>query len=171
MPWYWRLHIGDQCLWKHVFLIGFAFSADAVVALLIVGVSMTQSFKAGKRSSTHEQWQQPRVFFSTAALKDKFSMDAAMADERRVRLCGLPFLMNEAWLRNVLHSQDIRQPWKVVLLRKGEHRSWSQWQNAFLFYWVSDLSRITYPKVVSIMRGLWGKLYHTRLKAHFIITN
>ena len=25
-------------------------------------------------------------------------------------------------------------------------------------YWVSDLSRITYPKVVSIMRGLWGKL-------------
>ena len=38
-------------------------------------------------------------------------------------------------------------------------------------YWVSDLSRITYPKVVSIMRGLWGKLYHTTLKAHFIITN
>ena len=40
-----------------------------------------------------------------------------------------------------------------------------------LGYWVSDLSRITYPKVVSIMRGLWGKLHHTRLKAHFIMTN
>ena len=35
-------------------------------------------------------------------------------------------------------------------------------------YWVSDLSRITYPKVVSIMRGLWGKLYHNRIKAQFI---
>lgn len=61
-------------------------------------------------------------------------MDAAMADERRVRLCGLPFLMNEAWLRHVLHSEDIKRPWKVVLLRKGEHKSWSQWQNAFIFY-------------------------------------
>ena len=49
-------------------------------------------------------------------------MDAAMADERRVRLCGLPFLMNEAWLRHVLHSEDIKRPWKVVLLRKGEHK-------------------------------------------------
>ena len=159
MPWYWRLHIGDQCLWTHVFLIGFAFSADAVVALLIVGVSMTQSFKAGKRSSTHEQWQQPRVFFSTAALKDKFSMDAAMADERRVRLCGLPFLMNEAWLRNVLHSQDIRQPWKVVLLRKGEHRSWSQWQNAFLFY-ETQAEAIQVAKLLDNyqLQGWWRRL-------------
>lgn len=70
----------------------------------------------------------------TGALKAKFAMDASMEEEKRVRLCGLPFLMNEAWLRHVLHSEDIKQPWKVVLLRRGEHRSWSQWQNAFLFY-------------------------------------
>ena len=60
-------------------------------------------------------------------------------------------------------------------------RGWWKFQSNFsefgflsfleVLYWVSDLSRITYPKVVSIMRGLWGKLYHTRFKAHFIIAD
>ena len=38
-------------------------------------------------------------------------------------------------------------------------------------YWISDLNGITYPKVVLIMRGLWKKLYHTKLKEPFIIVN
>ena len=51
MLWYWRrFHIGDQCVCNHVFFfMGFAFCADAVVALLTVGVSMfTQKLQRRK---------------------------------------------------------------------------------------------------------------------------
>ena len=55
-------------------------------------------------------------------------------EECRVFLAGIPFLMNEAWLRNVLETQDIKQPWKLCILRKGEHTKDWQWANAFLWY-------------------------------------
>ena len=58
----------------------------------------------------------------------------AMAEETRVYLSGIPFLMNEEWLRMHLLNSDIRRPWKVVILRKGWHRSKTQWANAFLWY-------------------------------------
>lgn len=57
-----------------------------------------------------------------------------MAEETRVYLSGIPFLMNEEWLRMHLVNSDIRRPWKVVILRKGWHRSKTQWANAFLWY-------------------------------------
>ena len=56
-----------------------------------------------------------------------------MAEETRVYLSGIPFLMNEEWLRMHLLNSDIRRPWKVVILRKGWHRSKTQWANAFLW--------------------------------------
>ena len=58
----------------------------------------------------------------------------AMAEETRVYLSGIPFLMNEEWLRMHLQNSDIRRPWKVVILRRGWHRSRTQWANAFLWY-------------------------------------
>ena len=58
----------------------------------------------------------------------------AMAEETRVYLSGIPFLMNEEWLRMHLLNSDIRRPWKVVILRKGWYRSKTQWANAFLWY-------------------------------------
>ena len=64
---------------------------------------------------------------------------------------------------SIFLSVHQRIPWKIKPSDSNKCQPF--------MYWVSDLSRITYPKVVSIMRGLWGKLYHTRLKAHFIITN
>ena len=70
--------------------------------------------------------------FAVKVLVTLFLRFAAM--ECRVFLSGIPFLMNEAWLRNVLQSQDIKQPWKVCILRKGEHTKDWQWANAFLWF-------------------------------------
>ena len=42
--------------------------------------------------------------------------------------------MTEEWLRMHLQNSDIRRPWKVVILRRGWHRSRTQWANAFLWY-------------------------------------
>eukprot|EP00435_Cladocopium_sp_Y103_P012282 s3195_g3.t1 len=59
---------------------------------------------------------------------------AAMEEERRVFVEGIPFMMNECFLRFILETEDIVCPEKVVILRRGEHRSEWQWANAFLWF-------------------------------------
>ena len=56
-----------------------------------------------------------------------------MVEERRVFLEGIPFMMNECFLRFILETLDLVSPEKVVILRRGEHTS--QWQCANAFLW------------------------------------
>ena len=58
----------------------------------------------------------------------------AMVKECRVFLEGIPFMMNECFLRFILETEDLVSPEKVVLLRRGEHTSQWQWANAFLWF-------------------------------------
>lgn len=59
----------------------------------------------------------------------------AQVPERRVFVDGVPFLMNEQWMRAHLMSQDILAPEKVTFSRHGhQHRSNDQWTQAFLWY-------------------------------------
>ena len=59
---------------------------------------------------------------------------AAMVEERRVFLEGIPFMMNECFLRFILETEDLVPPEKVVIQRRGEHTSQWQWANAFLWF-------------------------------------
>jgi hypothetical protein len=59
---------------------------------------------------------------------------AAMVEERRVFLEGIPFMMNECFLRFILETEDLVSPEKVVIQRRGEHTSQWQWANAFLWF-------------------------------------
>lgn len=70
----------------------------------------------------------PHLFFANLF----FSM--AQAPERRVFVDGIPFLMNEQWMRMHLVSLDIRSPTKVFFNRRGQHRSPDQWTQCFLWY-------------------------------------
>ena len=55
-------------------------------------------------------------------------------EERRVFLEGIPFMMNECFLRFILETEDLVSPEKVVIQRRGEHTSQWQWANAFLWF-------------------------------------
>lgn len=57
-----------------------------------------------------------------------------MVEERRVFLEGIPFMMNECFLRFILETEDLVSPEKVVIQRRGEHTSQWQWANAFLWF-------------------------------------
>ena len=61
-------------------------------------------------------------------------MAAMEEEERRVFLEGIPFMMNECFLRFILETEDLVSPEKVVIRRRGEHTSQWQWANAFLWF-------------------------------------
>ena len=67
----------------------------------------------------------PHPFFANLF----FSM--AQAPERRVFVDGIPFLMNEQWMRMHSVSLDIRSPTKVFFNRRGQHRSPTNGPSAF----------------------------------------
>ena len=57
----------------------------------------------------------------TGALKAKFAMDASMEEERRVRLCGLPFLMQGCWTTTSykVGGEGWLQSWPGLMNRDG----------------------------------------------------
>ena len=88
-------------------------------------------------------------------------------EETRCYVRGIPFMMNEAWLRNVLTCEDIQQPWKVVILRKGHHRHPQQWANCFLFY----SSRTQAENVAAALNGFRIRGWHRPLQAKLAMTD
>ena len=94
-----------------------------------------------------------------------FSLTArgAMAEETRVYLSGIPFLMNEEWLRMHLLNSDIRRPWKVVILRKGWHRSKTQWANAFLWYNSKDEAQAVATSLDGLTSPGWWRPFKAEL--------
>ena len=95
------------------------------------------------------------IFFQTAV--------QAMAEETRVYLSGIPFLMNEEWLRMHLKNSDIRTPWKVVILRKGWHRSRTQWANAFLWYNSKEEAQAVATSLDGLTLPGWWKPFKAQL--------
>ena len=87
----------------------------------------------------------------------------AMAEETRVYLSGIPFLMNEEWLRMHLLNSDIRRPWKVVILRKGWHRSKTQWANAFLWYNSKDEAQAVATSLDGLTSPGWWRPFKAEL--------
>ena len=54
--------------------------------------------------------------------------------EKRVFVDGIPFLMNEQWLRCHVEACGLARPTKVTISRSGWHQSGHQYTQAFLWY-------------------------------------
>ena len=93
-----------------------------------------------------------------ADLEPLFSM--AKVPERRVFVDGVPFLMNEQWMRSHLMSQDIVAPEKITFSRAGrQHESNWQWTQCFLWYPTSrEAEQVAEALKGSVLPGWWRRL-------------
>ena len=84
----------------------------------------------------------------------------AKVPERRVFVDGVPFLMNEQWMRAHLMSQDIVAPEKITFSRAGrQHESNWQWTQCFLWYPTTrEAEQVAEALNGSVLPGWWQRL-------------
>ena len=111
------------------------------------------------QNKTHQQPTRSKLLLVNFVCGQAFLWAMAQATELRAWVDGLPFLVNEQWLRCHIAGLGLPRPWKVTINRHGNHQHPWQWVQAFCWFESTEMAQLVADGLNnSKMAGWWKPL-------------